>query len=181
MKKFITIMKYYPKMIFFKIYYGNKIKVNLKCRLIINSTKIKIFNEGQINLDEKANCRENLSIVVDGGKLTIGKECFFNNNCSIMCLEKIEIGDRSTIGPNVVIVDNDHNYKDLNHKGCKTTAIKIGKNVWIGANSVILRGTQIGDNCVIAAGSIVSGNINRDTVFYQKRENSYKKINFENK
>lgn len=42
--------------------------------------------------------------------------------------------------------------------------------MWIGANTVILRGTVIGDNCVIAAWSIVSGTIPRGTLFVQKRE-----------
>ena len=49
--------------------------------------------------------------------------------------------------------------------------IIIGKNVWIGANTVILRGTTIGDNAVIAAGSVLKGDVAPNTVFLNKREN----------
>ena len=49
--------------------------------------------------------------------------------------------------------------------------IIIGRNVWIGANTVILRGTTIGDNAVIAAGSVLKGDVAPNTVFLNKREN----------
>ena len=51
-----------------------------------------------------------------------------------------------------------------------TAPITIGKNCWIGANTVILRGTTIGDNCLIAAGCVVKGNVPAGSVVIQKRE-----------
>ena len=51
----------------------------------------------------------------------------------------------------------------------KTGSIEIGNNVWIGANTIILRGTKIGDNAVIAAGSIVKGEVPTGAVIVQKR------------
>ena len=50
------------------------------------------------------------------------------------------------------------------------TPVVIGNDVWIGANVVIMRGTTIGDQAVIGAGSIVKGNVPAGKVFYQKRE-----------
>ena len=58
----------------------------------------------------------------------------------------------------------------------KTAPVEIGNNVWIGANTIILRGTKIGDNCVIGAGSIVKGNVLSNSVFLQKKENMVKEI-----
>ncbi|UHA57884.1 hypothetical protein KDJ21_013390 [Metabacillus litoralis] len=46
----------------------------------------------------------------------------------------------------------------------------IGENVWIGSNVVILRDTHIGDNVVIAAGSVVKGNVPSNTIYLNKRE-----------
>lgn len=51
----------------------------------------------------------------------------------------------------------------------QTSPIVIGNNVWIGANTLILRGTTIGDNCVVAGGSVIRGNYPADTVIVQKR------------
>lgn len=53
-------------------------------------------------------------------------------------------------------------------------SVSIGNNVWIGANTVILRDSIIGDNAVIAAGSVVKGNIPPNTVYYLKREENFK-------
>ena len=63
---------------------------------------------------------------------------------------------------------------ELIRKKYKTGAVIIEDNVWIGANTVILRGTHIGANSVIAAGSIIRGNVPNNTVVYQKREIKYK-------
>ena len=48
--------------------------------------------------------------------------------------------------------------------------IRIGKNVWIGAGSMILKGACIEDGCIIAAGSVVKGRVEKGNVFVQKRQ-----------
>lgn len=52
----------------------------------------------------------------------------------------------------------------------KTSPITIGSNVWIGANTLILRGTHIGDNCVVAGGAVIRGSYPANTVIIQKRK-----------
>jgi acetyltransferase-like isoleucine patch superfamily enzyme len=88
---------------------------------------------------------------------------------SITCKESIRIGDRTQIGNNVVMVDHDH----TNHRKWdeyKTEPIVIGNNVWIGANSVILRGSKIGDNSIIGAGCIIKGEIPENSKVMQNRQ-----------
>jgi acetyltransferase-like isoleucine patch superfamily enzyme len=70
----------------------------------------------------------------------------------------IIFGSNIRFGPNVVIVSANHDLDDYD-KHVKTSPIKVGSNVWIGANSVILPGVTIGDNVVIGAGSIVKDDI----------------------
>ena len=75
----------------------------------------------------------------------------------------------------MLIYDHDHDYRaqgGIKAGKYKTTPVRIGDNVWIGANTVILRGTTIGNNVVIGAGSVVSGNVEDNTVFIQKRATS---------
>lgn len=117
----------------------------------------KSAKKGSIIMGSYNQNREKLYIGVDGGQLTIGNHCFFNINSSITCIDKITIGNNCKFGNNLVIVDHDHNYKasDPEFLG---SAIEIGNNVWCGANVVILRGSTIGDNCVVGAGSVVKGN-----------------------
>ena len=71
-------------------------------------------------------------------------------------MNEIKIGDYCKFGNNLVIVDHDHNFKN-NYSEFVSSPIHIGNNVWCGANVTILRGTEIGDNCVIGAGTVVKG------------------------
>lgn len=77
--------------------------------------------------------------------------------------EKIKIGDKTIIGANTKIMDNDfHPIKPedrLINDNSKIVPkpVSIGKNVFIGCNCLILKGTVIGDNCTVGAGSVVSG------------------------
>lgn len=89
-------------------------------------------------------------------KLTIGKETYFNRNTTIICRDKIVIGDNCAISQNVVIRDSDvHTINNkMNHK-----PIKIGNHVWICSNAIVLKGVTIGDGSVIAAGSVVTKDV----------------------
>lgn len=119
--------------------------------------------------------------VIGDGNLSIGDHCFFNINSSITCLEKVVIGDNCKFGNNLVIVDHDHNFRahgnyTKDNPEFISSPIIIGNNVWVGANVTILRGSTIGDNCVIGAGSIVYGNIPSNSVFVQKRESKIQEV-----
>ncbi|MFD0777274.1 acyltransferase [Flavobacterium myungsuense] len=107
------------------------------------------------------------SIVVGKkGMLTIGSNVGMSS-AAIVCQDSIEIGDYVNIGGNVVIYDTNFHSLDslkrLNRESdvehTKTTPIKIGNNVFIGAHSTILKGVTIGDNVVIGACSLVSKDI----------------------
>lgn len=84
---------------------------------------------------------------------------------TIYAREKITIGNRCVIGGNVKILDNDFHPSnpDLRLKNpCANygkAPIAIGDNVFIGCNSLILKGVTIGENSVIGAGSVVVKNI----------------------
>lgn len=104
--------------------------------------------------------------------LKIGHHVYFNENAMISCKESVDIGDGCRFGPNVKILDNDHCFDAISGVSDKhvTAPVSIGKNCWIGTNAVILRGTQIADNCVIGAGCIVKGIIPAGSLVTQSRE-----------
>lgn len=107
------------------------------------------------------------------GEIIIGDDCFFNNNCILASHISIKIGDKCSFGPNVHVYDHDHDFRHVEGRRAGyyiSTPVVIGNNVWIGANCVILRGAIIGDNSVIAAGTIVKGYIPHNTIVYDKRE-----------
>ena len=100
-----------------------------------------------------------LSLMSETKRLSrIGNDVFFNSGCIITAREKVVIGDNTIFGPNVVIYDNDHIIRDgkIIDNEFETEPVIIGANVWIGAGAIILKGAVIEDNCVIAAGSVVT-------------------------
>jgi len=117
----------------------------------------------------------------DGAKIRVRKDaiCIIGNNTAIncnnmiACRERIEIGADVQMSQNVQIYDHDHDFRvpgGVKAGKYRTAPVKIGNNVWIGANTVILRGTEIGDNCVIGAGCILKGQYKEGSVIIQKRK-----------
>lgn len=95
------------------------------------------------------------------GPLTIGDRCGFGTGCFITSGEQgLSIGDNLVCGPNVVIMASSYRYDmlgvHLHDQGVTSKGTRIGNNVWIGANAVILDGSDIGDNSIVVANSLVS-------------------------
>ena len=94
-----------------------------------------------------------------GKNTKIGKQVFINSCCHFQDNGGIEIGDRTMIGPNVTIVTINHDINPKTRINAMPKPIKIGKNVWIGADCTILPGITIGDNSIIGAGSVVTKDV----------------------
>lgn len=98
-----------------------------------------------------------------GGKIIIGRRSGFS---SVVMSSKtlITIGDDVKMGGNVRIFDHDFHSLDPRKRrssedrlDVRTKAVNIGDDVFIGTNAIILKGTNIGDRSIIAAGSVVFG------------------------
>lgn len=143
-------------------------------------SEIEINGNGALSLGKNLKIRSGSKIRVrKNARLEIGENVSLNHGCIFTCHEYIKIGNDVQFGPNVLIYDHDHDFRKKNglkELFFKTSPVQIGNNVWIGANVVILRGSKIGDNCVIAAGSIIKGSFNDNSVVIQKREDSVIKI-----
>ncbi|SFT48374.1 Acetyltransferase (isoleucine patch superfamily) [Selenomonas sp. GACV-9] len=118
---------------------------------------------------ERVSIRPGFHVIIENNAtLKIGKDCFFNYNCSITALNHIEIGDDCIFGENVKIYDHNHRFSDntqLIHKqGFSIKEVSIGNNCWIGSGVKILAGSKIGDNCVIGANVVVNGEICSNSV-----------------
>ncbi|WP_099810997.1 DapH/DapD/GlmU-related protein [Streptococcus suis] len=104
--------------------------------------------------------------MVSCATLIAGKRVFFNSGAVLRCHSKIEIGDDTMFGDGVKLYDFDHKFTNypVEKLAFKTAPIKIGKNCWIGANSVILKGVTIGDNVIIGAGCTIHKDIPSNSI-----------------
>lgn len=83
---------------------------------------------------------------------------YFANSggCYVQGINKIYIGDYTIFAPGVKIISANHDKKDYHSHDKSISPIKIGKNCWLGANSVILPGVELGDNVIVGAGAVVT-------------------------
>ena len=89
------------------------------------------------------------------------------NGVAINAKSHISIGDNCRIASGVMILDhNGHEVESLNCTVGTDSAlpIHIGNNVWIGLNAIILKGCVIPDNCIVAAGSVVKGKFEPNSI-----------------
>jgi acetyltransferase-like isoleucine patch superfamily enzyme len=99
-----------------------------------------------------------------GAEIVIGDNVGLNGT-AITSKKRVQIGDGTMIAPNVIIIDSDfHAQWPPDERFISSTAdsdreVVIGKNVWIGINAVIAKGSRIGDNSIICACSLVVGRI----------------------
>lgn len=164
MKNVVSVIYTLIKMLILKLFHLKTFHFKLIERFSPNTT-IEIGKKSKLFLGNKIRAHSGTRIRVrDNATVFVGNDVAFNYNCLITAKEKIVIGDGCEIGPGVLFYDHDHdvNGHSIKEQLYKTEPIVIGKNVWIGANAIILRGTQIGDNCVVAAGTTVKGKYEND-------------------
>jgi len=97
----------------------------------------------------------------------ISPKCKVGNNSELgtRCLiqANVEIGDNVIMGPDVKIYSRNHKSDRIDipiqQQGKEILETKIGNDVWIGANVIILPGVIVGNHSILAAGSIVTKNI----------------------
>lgn len=99
-----------------------------------------------------------------GKNITVGENVFINACCHFQDHGGITIGDGCQIGHNVVFATLNHGLSPENRKHTYPAPIVLGKNVWVGSNATILQGVTVGDNAVIAAGSVVTRDVPENTV-----------------
>lgn len=106
--------------------------------------------------------RSVIVVRASGAQVNIGSHVGISG-ATIYARESIEIGDYTMVGGNVKIIDNDFHPIEIEDRHSqdkskiKCKSVKIGKNCFIGVNSIILKGTELGDNCIVGAGAVVSG------------------------
>jgi acetyltransferase-like isoleucine patch superfamily enzyme len=91
------------------------------------------------------------------GELKIGDKTYINPNCHLVVTNGIHIGSNCAISWNFQAIDSDIHQSSATKDVSKP--IHIGNHVWIGSNVTVLKGVEIGDGSIIAAGSLVNKNI----------------------
>lgn len=153
--RFLALVLYYS--VVSKI--PRKLGGNALRRLVLKSVLGRMGDH--VNIDEGVR-------LGNGRNLMIGNRSGIGRGSRLTLEDKIIIGDDVMTGPEVVMMTGGHYYDDLTipigEQGSFGKPITIGNNVWIGTRAIIMPGVTIGDGAVIGAGSIVTKDVESNTV-----------------
>ena len=100
-----------------------------------------------------------------GVNIRVGRNVFVNQNCTFYDLGGLDIADDVLIGPNVSLMTSGHPLAPSQRRsGVTAKPIAIERNVWIAAGTTIIGGVTIGENSVVAAGSVVTKDVPPNTL-----------------
>lgn len=142
-----------------KIQLGKWNKIGEQCHL-------SALGKGQLKLGNNVSIGAFSRLIVSTSFNNLGSHIHLGDNVGIGEFAYLggagglEIGEECIVGQYFSCHPENHNYEDLKmairHQGVNRKGIKIGKNCWIGSKVTILDGVSVGDNCVIAAGAVVT-------------------------
>ena len=105
-------------------------------------------------------------------RLKIGKNVSINENCYLQCVGGIEIQDCVTVSYGVVILTSSLNSSDYPlscmcmNRQHKIAPVSIGEGVWLCANCMVMPGVRIASKSIVAAGSVVTKNLEKEGWLY---------------
>lgn len=95
-----------------------------------------------------------------GSEIRVGSNVFVNQNCTFYDLGGLDIADGVLIGPNVSLITTGHPLEPSERRAATVgKPIVIQRNAWIAAGATIIGGVTVGENAVVAAGSVVTKDV----------------------
>lgn len=122
------------------------------CRVQLQGGTLRIGRETQVHDGCLLKAR---------GEISIGDRVRVSRAVIVQAEERIEVGDLAGLGERTSLIDSDHDHDGGDtsfwERGVRSQPVAVGRNAWVGANSVLLRGARVGRNSVVGAGSVVTG------------------------
>lgn len=153
--------------------------VRLGRRIVVD---VEPGSANRLSIGEGTRIWDDVTFALRGGDVTVGPWCDIRRGVVVNaagtvrivgrnvvswgtvvhCAGLVEIGELTSIGEYVTIVDSTHYHSEPDvpvHRNLRIGSIAIGRNAWIGAKATILRDSVVGAYAVVAAGAVVSGSV----------------------
>jgi acetyltransferase-like isoleucine patch superfamily enzyme len=115
---------------------------------------------GRLVIGKFAHIGDHTALRAHEGTVRIGDKAVLGARVTVNSYLHVEIGPTSLIGDDTYICDFDHRYERLDQpikdQGIVKAPVRIGRDVWLGTKATVLRGVDVGEGCVVGAGSVVT-------------------------
>ena len=142
----------------YKIIIGNNVIIDDNCMLDAKG----IDNKG-IFINDGVYIGRNTILSCKNGDIILDKNVNIGFNCEIYSLKSVQVGENTLIAAYTYIIGGGHTSEELDvpfrDQEKHAFGIKIGKNVWLGAKSIIMDNCDVGDNSIIGAGAVVTKSV----------------------
>lgn len=128
--------------------------------------------DGRIDIQDGCQIEHGCYLNAHGGSISIGTNTFLGVRSVVQGKGGVLIGKNTMLGPNTQIYSSDHpvesfsGYRKQQPEIC--LQVSIGDNVWLGANAIILGGTELDEGSVVGAGAVVRGIYPRSVLLLSK-------------
>lgn len=141
---------------------------------------LDISPNAEFHFEEGSWLNESNNLAIKGhGKLLIGKNTYITR-ATIAVLEEVNIGENCILGEGLKIFDHNHQYTrepfSVSKTKFNTAPVKLGNNVWSGANCIIMKGVTIGNNVILGAGCVIHKDVPDNSIIINKQEHIIKSI-----
>lgn len=127
---------------------------------------LNISGAGRVVIGANVIFRDGININASGGLVSIGDNVFFNRNCSLNSKLNIDIGDGVLFGENILIYDHNHHINISSRRSEFTLGkVVVEPCAWIGAGSVLLKGTHIGHGSIVGALTKVDSVVTKNVIY----------------
>lgn len=151
-----------------RLVYGVQVGAGSHISLGIRIERDPFVRENYFLIGKNAKIKGSCFFGIRDGFLKIGDKVSINHGANFLVYGPVVIGNNTRIALNCTLVSFNHNIADdeksIVERGNNFKGIAIGENVWLGANVTVLDGVTIGNNCVIGAGSVVTRDVEENTV-----------------
>jgi acetyltransferase-like isoleucine patch superfamily enzyme len=145
-----------------KLRWGRRLETDGLC-FVGPGVKIEIGPDAVLRLGRWCWIGHGTKIRAHEGVVEIGAKTVLGQECTISSFQRVSIGREGIIADRVMLIDFDHGVVEVERpvrlQGIYKRDVRVGNNCWVGYGACILRGSTVGDNCVIGTSTVVTRDV----------------------
>jgi len=158
----------FVRLAYWKLRLGKRLQLDGAPAFIGRGVKLQVGRNATLKLGRWCWIGGGCKIRVHEGFCEIGAKTVFGEECTISAYREIVIGRECLVADRAMFIDFDHGTSEIERpiraQGIYTRPVRVGNNCWIAYGACVLRGGDVGDNCVIGTNSVVTRGIPENSI-----------------